>query len=230
MVVSPGGNILWTCDPESIEQFCKRNQDFVKPVDMMGMLNLYGPTVTATEGNESRRYRKIAAPSFNDRTHGSVWHESLSYSLSLVKRWESLDAPIKQLHADVAQLTLQVISVVCFDRRVALPSPIESNVKLGRGHTLTYSKAISSMVANIPTLFIVPPAILGKMLHPSRIYPSLIRHLGFSPFSTHKKAVESYVEWQKYMEQMRDETSASLQINGVRKDSSLLGGRDCVGI
>lgn len=54
MVVSPGGNILWSCDPDTILQFSKRNHDFVKPVEMMGMLNMYGPTVTATEGEENR--------------------------------------------------------------------------------------------------------------------------------------------------------------------------------
>ncbi len=70
MIVSDGENILWTCDPDSILQFSKRYHEFIKPVKMMGILNMYGPTITATEGEKSRTYRKTAIPSFNNRTHG----------------------------------------------------------------------------------------------------------------------------------------------------------------
>ncbi|KAL8917291.1 MAG: hypothetical protein Q9172_005917 [Xanthocarpia lactea] len=205
IVVSAGGNILWTCSPESIQQFSKRSHDFVKPVEMMGMLNLYGPTITATEGEESRTYRKIAAPSFNDRTHRSAWTESLKRSLSLLQRWESMNAPIERLDTHVARLTLQVISFVCFDRSVDLPSATALETNLSKSHKMTYSEAISSMVENISTLFIVPPPVLR-----------------FSPFSAHKEAIASYTVWQKYMEEMRDQTSASFRLNGSRNDLSLL--------
>lgn len=50
-----------------------------------------------------------------------------------------------------------------------------------------------------------------------------MRDADFSPFSAHKKAKESYIEWQRYMENMRDETSESLRINGSRTEVSLLG-------
>lgn len=49
-------------------------------------------------------------------------------------------------------------------------------------------------------------------------------NLEFSPISAHKQAITSYTEWQKYMEEMRDETSASLQASHSKKDLSLLGG------
>lgn len=163
IVVSPGGNVLWTCDPESIQQFSKRSHDFVKPVEMMGMLNLYGPTITATEGEESRMYRKTAAPSFNDRTHGSAWTESLKRSLSMLQGWKEMNSPIEQLNEHVARLTLQVISFVCFDRPVDLPSATGLETNQSKSHKMTYSQAISSMVANIPTLFIIPLAALSKL-------------------------------------------------------------------
>ncbi|KAL8994188.1 MAG: hypothetical protein Q9188_007139 [Gyalolechia gomerana] len=205
IVVSPGGNILWTCDPESIHQFSKRSHDFVKPVEMMGMLNLYGPTITATEGEESRTYRKIAAPSFNDRTHGAAWAESLKRSLSMIQGWKEANAPIAQLNEHVARLTLQVISFVCFDRPMDAPSATRLDIQPSKSHKLTYSEAISSMVANIPTLFIIPPPVLK-----------------FSPISAHKDAITAYTEWQVHMKEMRDETTASLSENHSRNGQSLL--------
>ncbi len=52
ITVSPGGNIMWTCGQEFTQESSKCSHDSVKPVEMMGMLNLYGPTVPATEGEE----------------------------------------------------------------------------------------------------------------------------------------------------------------------------------
>ncbi|KAL9593552.1 MAG: hypothetical protein Q9219_007495 [cf. Caloplaca sp. 3 TL-2023] len=178
VMVSPGGNVLWTCDPESIQQFSKRSQDFVKPVEMVGMLNLYGPTITAREGEESRTYRKIAAPSFNDRTHGAAWAESLKRSLSIIEGWKEANAPITKLNEHIARLTLQVISFVCFDRQMDMSLAIQDDIQHKKSYRMTYSEAISAMVANIPTLFIIPPPLLK-----------------FSPISAHKDAVTAYTEW-----------------------------------
>lgn len=44
-----------------------------------------------------------------------------------------------------------------------------------------------------------------------------------SPLDAHKTAKASYTEWQKYMEDMCDETSASLRQNGPRNNASILG-------
>ncbi|KAL8836470.1 MAG: hypothetical protein Q9170_002903 [Blastenia crenularia] len=205
IVVSPGGNVLWTCDPESINQFSKRSHDFVKPVEMMGMLNLYGPTITATEGEESRTYRKIAAPSFNDRTHGAAWAESLKRSLTMIKGWRETNAPVAQPNEHIARLTLQVISFVCFDRPLDAPSASPIDIQPSKSDKMTYSEAISSMVANIPTLFIIPPPVLK-----------------LSPVSAHKDAMTAYTEWQRQMKEMRDETTARVSENFSKNDKSLL--------
>jgi len=161
-MVSAGGNVLWTCDPDAILQFSKRYHDFVKPVEMMGMLNLYGPTVTATEGEESRLYRKIAGPSFNDRTHGSAWTESLEQAAALLKFWESSKAPITQLNEDVARLTLHVISYVCFDRQIEWAHVKGHEETPSKKHKISYREAISSMLDNIPILFLVPLVVRSK--------------------------------------------------------------------
>lgn len=164
IMVSTGGNVLWTCDPDAILQFSKPHHDFVKPVEMMGMLNLYGPTVTSTEGEESRLYRKTAAPSFNDRTHGSVWNESLGQTASLLNMWNSSKASITQLNDDVAKLTLHVISYVCFDRQMEWAEGSGRRETPSKSHKMSFREAISSMLDNIPILLLVPPSVLSKKI------------------------------------------------------------------
>ena len=162
IMVSPGGNVLWTCDPEAILQFSRRHHDFVKPVEMMGMLNIYGPTVTATEGEESRRYRKTAGPAFNKKTHNAVWTESLGQATSLLGIWTSSNTAVTRINEDLAKLTLHVISCVCFDRKIGWGDEIRAGGSSIRQHNMSYSQAISSMMENIPILFLVPPFVLSE--------------------------------------------------------------------
>ena len=128
----------------------------------MGMLNMYGPTITATNSEESRTYRKINGPFFNARTHGSMWTQSLGQTSTLLKPWSNLKAPIMQLNEDAARLTLQVINYVCFDREMGSSEATGRRIGPPKGHSMSYREAISSMVDNIPVLFVVPPPVLSK--------------------------------------------------------------------
>ena len=167
MLVSPAGNILWTCDPEVVLQVCHRRHDFVKPVEMMGMLNMYGPTVTATEGEENRVYRKITAPSFNEQTHCAVWIESLEQSEAMLKTWKLNRGYVSHLSDDMARLTLHVISLVCFDRKLQWLDDQSRQGKLPSGHTLSYRESIGAMLENNSTLFVTPPPVLSMNQYPT---------------------------------------------------------------
>ena len=160
IVVSSSGNVLWTCDSEAVLQFSKQHHDFVKPVKMMGMLNIYGPTITATEGEESRLYRRITAPTFNESTHGLAWSESLKQATAMLQAWGKTQGPAVQVTEDTAKLTLHVISYVCFNRTIGWETNHKDNTP--RGHTMSYREAISSMLENTGTLFVTPPPILSK--------------------------------------------------------------------
>ena len=53
IIVSPGGNTLCTCDPELNSQVLGGGE-FGKLVKLLKVLNIYGPTMTGTEGEETR--------------------------------------------------------------------------------------------------------------------------------------------------------------------------------
>ncbi|MCJ1344328.1 hypothetical protein MMC31_002531 [Peltigera leucophlebia] len=67
IVVSPTQNVLYICDPNVITQLFRGNT-FGKPTGLLKMLNIFGPTLTGTDGDEARQYRKITAPFFNEQT------------------------------------------------------------------------------------------------------------------------------------------------------------------
>lgn len=160
MVVSTGGNILWTCDSEVIVQVTERRHDFVKPLDMLGMLNMYGPTVTASEGEENRTYRKVAAPLFNEKNHQLVWDEAISQASAMLRTWSHNEGEIVDLNHDAARLALHVISRVFFNNEIQWTDQAQAPPA---GHALTYSFAISSVFKYNSTLFLTPPVLLSKL-------------------------------------------------------------------
>ena len=164
MVVSPVRNVLWTCDSKVILQVLGRRNDFPKPVMALKVLNLYGPTITGTEGPESRLYRKITSPFFNDKTHLTVWADSLQLTGQMMKSWLE-DKPagdVLQLNPDTARLTLCIISRVCFGKELEWANKHEEVKKIPPGHTMTYNEAIVTMLERISVILFAPPILLSQ--------------------------------------------------------------------
>ena len=165
IAVSPTGNVLWTCDPDFIVNLSARRADFPKPLGMLGMLNLFGPTITATEGSESRLYRKIASPSFNENTHRKVWNYTIEESGALLRRWDARTRQNKDgilLHDDAARMTLHVLSYCAYGRKMVWDDGQSQRDISRNGHKLSYSEAIASMLARMPVIFMTPPKVLRK--------------------------------------------------------------------
>lgn len=62
---SPSGPMLMTCDVHLVKQVLTRAHDFHAPVEVLGLYNIYGPTLAASEGEHWRLYRKITTPFFS---------------------------------------------------------------------------------------------------------------------------------------------------------------------
>lgn len=77
LAVSPGGLVLYTCDPE-VTTHLFRDGRFGKPAELISILNIYGPTMTGTDGPKSRLYRKITGPFFSKKTLRRVFLQSVS--------------------------------------------------------------------------------------------------------------------------------------------------------
>ena len=77
LIVSPGRNQLQVANAEAIDQITTRRNDFPKPLEFYGAVDIFGKNVVTTEGALWRYHRKITSPSFNERNNRLVWDESL---------------------------------------------------------------------------------------------------------------------------------------------------------
>jgi cytochrome P450 len=158
IIVSPGGNVLWTCDADVIMQLSTRPLDFKKPVDILGMLNIYGPTITAAEGPEHRVYRKIAAPSFGEATHWIVWSEALRQSQRMLEHWGGDGGEVGDVSVDARKLALHVLSKALFGKEMRW----EGGEVVPAGQSMSYSEAIGGVFKHCQTLFMIPHAVLRE--------------------------------------------------------------------
>ena len=157
MLVSPEGNILFTCDPDAAQQLF-RNNALGKPLELMGMLNIFGPTMTGTDGQESRLYRKLSAPFFSEDTMHRVWESSISSAEAFL---EVVGGHNEELRPIIARMTLHLLSTVCFESKKKCIDELDFRMPAPSGHQLSYSHAMAATLEYLPTIFLTPPSILS---------------------------------------------------------------------
>jgi len=201
--VSPGGLVLYTCEPAVISQITTRRNDFPKPTAFYLSLNIYGKNVVSSEGATWRQHRKATSPPFTEKNNHLVWAESIDQASAMLASWLGPggqgDQTVDRVADDAMRLSLHVISRAGFGRKMHWPSSTEApaGVDAGSfdsskikndvtdrdpGHTMSYVYAIHCLLDSILAQFLLPRWFL--------------RH---APFKVLRKADEAYVEWGKYM-------------------------------
>lgn len=182
LTVSPGGNLLWCAEPNVITQITTRRNDFPKPTELYGSLDLYGKNVVTTEGAVWRHHRKVTSPPFTEKNNHLVWMESLHQAQCMVQSWLGPDRvgdkTVENVADDTMRLSLHVISRAGFGVRLLWPGVEDQNTDnvgsglqgkgeqistaIPRGHTMRYVDALDSLLHNILWVLLVPRWILSK--------------------------------------------------------------------
>ncbi|KAL7912262.1 cytochrome P450 [Trichoderma velutinum] len=208
LAISPGGLILYTCDPDvNVQLF--RDGNFGKPAELLSILNVYGPTITGTDGPESRLYRKVTGPFFSEKTLRRVFVQSVSGAKILLAALVRPDAH-RQLRTLSARVSLNTLSQMLFGNQTDsdLVQALAFQDNIPDGKTLSYSQALHGLLENLGTIFIVPHWMLR-----------------LSPFRSLRRAAASYSELGSYMHQLKRAREATLSekfTSGTSSDEDLL--------
>ncbi|KAJ4375240.1 hypothetical protein N0V83_002326 [Neocucurbitaria cava] len=203
LVVSPTRIHGFVADAEAVTQITTRRNDFPKPLEMYGALDIYGKNLVSTEGADWRMHRKLAAPSFGEKNNELVFTESLHHAQSLLRLWTGPDGHGNQTVIDPSagamNFALFVISSAGFDVRVVWPheegdqasqrksegTSMFVGSEVPAGHQMTYREALSELLHNIMWTQVLPPKYLPK-----------------SPVKVHRTVGKAVVEWGKYMDEL----------------------------
>jgi hypothetical protein len=180
LIVSPGQVFMSCCNAEATMQMVMRRNDFVKPVEIYGIVDIFGSSILSLEGPEWKRHRKIVAPAFSERSNARVWEESLRQAAGLLKFWSDLegnapgDIKVKDTARETALMTLHVISGIGFGVMQNWPGEDEhqqgakaipgfNTANLGENHKLAFKDSLNTLVHGMIWMALVPVWLLSEL-------------------------------------------------------------------
>ena len=191
LIASPYRIHGFIADADVVTQITTRRNDFPKPLEMYGALDIYGKNLVTTEGADWRMHRKLAAPSFGERNNQLVFTESLHHAQSLLRLWTGPDGrgnlTVDDPSAGAMNFALYVISSAGFDVRVVWEheegNPIAQRkgggtsmnvgLEIPAGHKMSYREALSKLLHNIMWTQIIPPKYLRRSFFIIQIFGKL---------------------------------------------------------
>ena len=191
MIVNYKKNMVYTCDADVISQITARRNDFPKPIEIYGIMDMYGKNVVTVEGAEWRRHRKITGAQFNEKSNALVWKESLYQAHEMVRCWyqgiaagervvddtkkDNRDKPsiIYELSRDTMKLSLGVISRAGFGVRCLWPTTggsADAHVPEGSmsstivpdGHVMSYVESLETLLHYVIAVLMLPLWFLSR--------------------------------------------------------------------
>jgi cytochrome P450 len=179
LIISPGQIYMNLSNPGAIIQMTTRRNDFLKPVEIYGIVDIFGRSMLSSEGDEWKRHRKVVAPAFSDRSNALVWKESLRQATAMLNSWSNLagNSPqsmkIKDTAPDTALMTLHVISGAGFgvrqvwdgedEKQLGMKAIPGFNTKtLKDNHEMAFKDSLSTLLRGIIWMAIFPTWVLSE--------------------------------------------------------------------
>ncbi|KAL8896584.1 MAG: hypothetical protein Q9207_007644 [Kuettlingeria erythrocarpa] len=120
MLSSPNGNMLWSGDPEVINQIAGQGTKFVKPVELFSFFDIYGPNMQTSKGKDWRSDRKIVAPAIGPHSNAAMWQAALHESKKLTDILMKDDPVVTHMKDHMSEISLHCIARSLFDKQLEL--------------------------------------------------------------------------------------------------------------
>jgi cytochrome P450 len=191
IIVSPKSFRVFVAEAKLVEQLTSRRRDFVKPVEVYKILEVFGPSVVTTEGDAWSRHRKVTSPPFNDRVSTLVWREAQAQATDMLGGWLERPDGINDTERDTMILALHVLTATglgSFHKfRGGLQTPVA-------GYSMTYRDALSMLMTNI-----VICVLAAKLTLPTWMLPR--------KFGDIREAIDNF---KRYMAEMLKKEKAAI--------------------
>jgi len=141
------GCIIHVADAAAIKEITTYRARFPKPVFRYEVLSVFGANIVASEGEQWKKYRKIAAPAFSEKNNKLVWDETIRIIMDLFDNvWGDRSEIVVDHCVDVTlPIALFIIGVAGFGRRVTWTS----DIVVPPGHRMTFKDALHILSTNV---------------------------------------------------------------------------------
>ncbi|KAI0052105.1 614/534 cytochrome P450 [Auriscalpium vulgare] len=158
---------IYLADPVAIKEVTTYRARFPKPVQLYDVLSFFGRNIVASEGEEWKKYRKIASPAFSERNNKLVWDEAVLVMQGLFDDlWKGRsEIAIENVAEITIPTALFVISSAGFGRRLSW----SSDGGLPSGHRLTFKDAMQVVSEGVISKLVVPRWAMGLTPYFSKV-------------------------------------------------------------
>ncbi|KAI0763128.1 cytochrome P450 [Irpex lacteus] len=151
-------------DPEVMKQVAAARTKYPKPIELYGVLAIYDSNIVVSEGDEWKRFRKIANPGFSERNNRQVWEDTQRIVLELFEQeWAGKDTVV---HEDMLMITVSialfVISCAGFGQRISW----KDEGRRPEGYELSFKETMYRVSTDIITKAAAPNWLLKLDLTP----------------------------------------------------------------
>jgi cytochrome P450 len=164
MFATPGKNWIYLCDADAVHNIVRRERqgEFARPVELLAMLDVFGPNISTMNGCDWQRHRKCTAASFNEQSNLLVWTESLRQGQQLLQYWKDKvddDGP-STMAKDTRTLTLDVLVHVAFGKSFDFYAAHDKRTTSG---PLSYRDALAFILENALLILALGPPALKRL-------------------------------------------------------------------
>jgi cytochrome P450 len=164
MFATPGKNWIYLCNADTVHDIVRRERhgEFARPVELLAMLDVFGPNISTMNGSDWQRQRKCTAASFNEQSNLLVWTESLRQGRQLLQHWkDNLDEDGPSTMAkDTRTLTLDVLVHVAFGKSFDFYGAHDKRMTSG---PLNYRDALALILENAILILALGPRALKRL-------------------------------------------------------------------
>lgn len=206
ILATPDGNLAWTCDPRVFEQVGNKHGKFQMPTDMTNFFDVYGPSLGSTEAEEWRAHRKVLATGFNPAIDTTVWEETQFQADTLLSVWMRDGSIVPSVKQWTSRLALHVITSGFFHKRLTWEEYDDGSKVVPPSYQLGFEEALTRVITRLATIATTPRALLGKI-----------------PLKFFREPYVGFIDFTKYMEELRNVAVARLEETKSKKKRSILG-------
>ncbi|KIK59170.1 hypothetical protein GYMLUDRAFT_684483 [Collybiopsis luxurians FD-317 M1] len=146
-------------DAAAIKEVTTARVRFPKPVELYQILSFFGDNIVASEGEEWKRYRKIAAPAFNDKNNKLIWNETIRIIGDLFENvWGPQDSVVVDHAVNITvPISLFALSAAAFGQRISW----KDDKSIPPKHEMTFKGALHEVSMKAFVKFFVPEWAMG---------------------------------------------------------------------
>ncbi|KAH8198417.1 hypothetical protein TruAng_007401 [Truncatella angustata] len=210
IVVSPSGNDLHVGDAAATDFILSRRKDFLKPLELAKLIDVFGQSVISSEGSDWQRHRRVTAPPFNERNSQLVWGEALRQSVQMLEHWNSKigGTNVTTTLRDTAKLALNVLMCAGFGMTYSFRDSLDDRKD---GFGMSYRDALETCMSDVLMVFVVPASVFSLPWLPKKLtkYKMAVADL--------KRYLQDMVAAAKVKAKEHGSTDADLLSNLVRR-------------